>query len=146
MTAETNLNASRRLIEEGFNNGNLDLLDELCSPDIVTHDPAEPGEVRGIAAHKERLQSYLSAMPDMKFRIEDIIASRDRVVTRWTVSGTNTGELEGQPPTNRAIEITGMSVDCFDATGKIAEVWDQWDNFGFMRQLGMLPEEVLQSR
>lgn len=146
MTAETNLNASRRLVEEGFNQGNLDLIDELCSPDVVTHDPAQPEDVRGIAAHRERMQGYFTAMPDMEIQIEDIIASRDRVVTRWTVSGTNNGELEGLPPTNRAIKITGMSIDRFDAAGKIAEVWDQWDNYGFMQQLGVLPEEALQSQ
>lgn len=144
MTAETNVQASRRLLEECINEWNLDLMDELCAPDFTTHDPAEAGDIEGIEAHKERLAKYREAMPDMHFEIQDQVASRDRVVTRWTVTGTNTGELQGMKPTGRPVEIDGMTIDRFDAVGRIQESWDYWDNLGFMRQLGMIPEEMME--
>ena len=146
MTAETNLQTSRRFMEECMNQGNLDLMDELCTPDCITHDPAEEGDIVGIEAHKERLQKYLTAMPDMQFTIDDQLASRDRVATRWTVRATNTGSLLGMPPTGKKLEVSGMTIDRFDAVGRIAEAWDEWDNLGFMQQLGLIPEAMLQQQ
>lgn len=146
MSAESNATKSRRIMEEGFNLGDLDVVDELCAPDIVSHDPAEPDDVRGIDAHKERIGTYRKAMPDLEVTVEDLIASRDRVVTRWTVRGTNLGEFEGMQPTGRRIEISGISIDRFDDQGRIAETWDNWDNLGFMQQLGLVPEEAIQAQ
>jgi predicted ester cyclase len=49
------------------------------------------------------------------------------------------------PPTGRRVEITGLSMDRFDADGKLVESWDQWDNLGFMSQLGVSPEAIAQA-
>jgi steroid delta-isomerase-like uncharacterized protein len=127
-------------MDDAFNQGRIEVLDEILAPRIISHDPAEPADIQGIEAHKERVLGYREAMPDMQVRLEDIIATDEYAITRWTVSGTNTGELAGMPPTGRSIEITGMSIDRFDANGRIVETWDQWDNLGFMQQLGMIPE------
>lgn len=145
MSAESNVAASKRILEECFNQGRLEAIDEVCAPDIVTHDPAEPEEPRGIEAHKERVQQYRTAMPDLNVTLEDSFAAGDKVCTRWTCRGTNTGELMGMSPTGRSVEMTGVSVDRFDADGRICEVWDQWDNAGFMSQLGISPEAAAQA-
>lgn len=39
-----------------------------------------------------------------------------------------------------SMSITGLSIDRFDADGRVCETWDQWDNLGFMTQLGLIPE------
>ena len=49
------------------------------------------------------------------------------------------------PPTGRHVEISGISMDRFNAEGKLIEIWDQWDNFGFMGQLGLVPEAAAAS-
>jgi steroid delta-isomerase-like uncharacterized protein len=140
MSAEANAAAAKRVVEDAFNQGRLEVFDEVCSPDIVTHDPAEPEDVRGIDAHKERVRAYRTAMSDLEVVIDDTVASGDRVATRWAARGTNDGEMMGMSPTGKHIEITGLSIDRFDADGKIVETWDQWDNAGFMVQLGLAPE------
>jgi steroid delta-isomerase-like uncharacterized protein len=139
MSAEANVATTRRILEEAWNKGNFAVLDELCAPDCVDHDLAMHDEVSGLAANKERIRGYRAAMPDMRVTIDDLVASGDRVVTRWRVSGTNDGELMGNPATHRHVEITGMSIDRFDSDGRLAETWDQWDNLGFMQQLGLAP-------
>ena len=65
----------------------------------------------------------------------------------WLVrmTGTNTGSLMGMPPTGRHVEITGTSIDRFDADGQLVESWDQWDNLGFMTQLGISAEAMAQA-
>jgi steroid delta-isomerase-like uncharacterized protein len=140
VSAEANAAAAKRVVDEGFNQGRLEVIDELCSPDVVSHDPAEPEDVRGIEAHRERIRAYRTAISDLEVLVEDIVANGDRVATRWRARGTNDGELMGMSPTGKHVEITGMSIDRFDADGKIVETWDQWDNAGFMVQLGLAPE------
>jgi steroid delta-isomerase-like uncharacterized protein len=140
MSAEANAAAARRVTEEAFNEGRLEVVDELCSPDIVTHDPAEPEDLRGTEALKERISKYRAAMSDLHVTFEDVFATDDRVCARWSARGTNDGELAGMPPTGKTMEITGNSIDRFDSDGKIVETWDQWDNAGFMQQLGITPE------
>jgi steroid delta-isomerase-like uncharacterized protein len=139
MNAEANAATARRILEESWNQGNLDVLDQLCAPDCVDHDLSTHEEIYGLDANKERVRGYRAAMPDLHVTIDDLIASGDRVVTRWRASGTNEGELMGNPPTHRHAEFTGMSIDRFDADGRLVETWDQWDVMSFMQQLGMAP-------
>jgi steroid delta-isomerase-like uncharacterized protein len=145
MSAEDNAEAARRILDEGFSQGRLEVFDEVCSPDVVSHDPAQPEDVRGIEAHKERCQGYRTAMPDLQVTVEDQIAAGDKVAIRWSARGTNDGELMGMPPTGRPMQITGNSIDRFDADGQLVETWDQWDNAGFMSQLGISPEQMAQA-
>jgi steroid delta-isomerase-like uncharacterized protein len=140
MSAESNLANARRIVDEAWNQRRLDVLDEVLSPDFVNHDPADPEDVRGIDAIKERVRGYHTAMPDLVVTIEEAFASGDLVATRWNARGTNEGELAGMPATHKQMNITGMSIDRFDADGKLRETWDQWDNLGFMTQLGLIPE------
>jgi steroid delta-isomerase-like uncharacterized protein len=145
MSAEDNAEAARRILEEGFNEGRLEVFDEVCAPDVVSHDPAQPEDVLGIEAHKERVRGYRTAMPDLHVTLEDVVSAGDKVATRWTARGTNDGEFMGMPPTNRPVEITGLSLDRFDEDGQVVETWDQWDNVGFMSQLGISPEQMAQA-
>src|SRR5439155_5149767 len=145
MSAESNATAARRIIDEGFNQGRVEVFDEVCSPDMVTHDPAEPEDVRGIEAHKARTLGYRTAMPDLSVTLDDVFAAGDRVATRWTARGTNDGEMAGMPPTGRSVVITGLSIDRFDADGRLVETRDQWDNAGFMTQLGISPEAMAEA-
>ncbi len=140
MSTEQNIAASRRIIEEAWNKGDLTVIDQLCASDFVDHDQSTHDETRGLEANKERVQAFRTAMPDLRVSIDDAFGSGDEIVTRWTARGTNDGELMGTPPTHRKVEITGMSIDRFDASGKLVETWDQWDYVGFMQQLGMAPE------
>ena len=140
MSAEANVAASQRIIEEAWNEGNLAVIDQICAPDCVDHDLSTHDEIRGIEAAKERTRMYRMAMPDLRVSIDDVVAREDEVVIRWTARGTNEGELMGNAPTHRPVEMTGISIDRFDAEGKLVEVWDQWDYLGFMHQLGRTPQ------
>ena len=145
MSAEANAAAAKRVLDEAFNQGRLAVLDEVLSPDVVSHDPAEPADLRGIDAHKERVAGYRAAMSDLTVTADDVIATGDRVCIRWHVTGTNDGELQGIPATGKKVEFMGISIDRFDSDGKIAETWDSWDNAGFMAQLGLAPELAAQA-
>ena len=129
---------ARRLIDEAFNAGRLDVIDELFASGFVGHDPSLPEEVRGPAGVKEVIAGYRAAFPDIQVTIEDQIADGDRVVTRWRATGTHKGELMGMPATGKQATVTGITIDLI-ADGRIAESWDNWDTLGLMQQLGAVP-------
>jgi steroid delta-isomerase-like uncharacterized protein len=137
--SEENRALVRRELEEIFNEGKLDLADELLSPDYVVHDSALPEPVRGIEGFKQLRAAYHSASSDIRTTIDDMIAEDDKVVTRWTTRGTHDkGEMLGVPPTGKHIEVTGITVNRI-SEGKIAEDWTVWDSLGLLRQLGAVP-------
>jgi len=137
--SEENRALVRRELEEIFNEGKLDLADELLSPDYVVHDSALPEPVRGIEGFKQLRAGYHSASSDIRTTIDDMIAEDDKVVIRWTTRGThNKGEMLGVPPTGKQIEVTGITVNHI-SEGKIAEDWTVWDSLGLLRQLGAVP-------
>jgi steroid delta-isomerase-like uncharacterized protein len=134
---------SRRLVEEGFNDGNLALADSLIAADAVNHDPAEPAHMRGLRGpevFKRTIQMYRTAFPDVRMTVDDVIAAGDKVVLRWHSEGTHRGELEGLAPTGARGSVTGISIDHWK-DGKVVESWTEWDNLGLARQLGAAPPE-----
>ena len=82
---------------------------------------------------------YLAAFPDLRITTDDIIAEGDKVVARWTVTGTHQGELMGIPASGKQISFTGMTVHRF-VDGKIAENWWSYDAMGMMQQITAPPE------
>jgi steroid delta-isomerase-like uncharacterized protein len=136
--SEQNKALARRVVDELFVGGNLDLADELVTQDFVGHDVAAPEPIRGPEGLKEQAKGYRDAFPDLSLKIEDQTAEGDRVATRWTATGTHKGDLFGIAPTGKQATIEGVTIDRFSG-GKIAESWDIWDALGLMQQLGVVP-------
>ena len=135
-----NTNTVRRLFEEAWSQGKIELFDELCSEGFVDHDPLLGEGDR--QALKDRVSSYRAAFPDLTFTIEEIFAAGDRVITRWSGVGTFENELMGFAPTGEKRDpIEGIGISRFD-DGKVVETWTQWDALRFMKNLGAIPEEV----
>src|SRR5207249_125382 len=88
---ERNKEVARRIYEEVLNKRDLEQLDELVRPDYIEHDPL-PGQREGLDGLKDRYGMLIKAL-DPQFTIEDLIAEGDRVVARWTNSGTNVGDF-----------------------------------------------------
>jgi steroid delta-isomerase-like uncharacterized protein len=134
-----NIETSRRGLEEAFNAGNLDVLDEISSEDFVGHDPLMGDQ--GTEGAKQQVATYREAFPDIEITIDEIFAAGDKVVMRWTGSGTFKNPLLGQQPTGeRGDPVHGITIDRYDDDGKIAESWTQWDTMTFMRNIGAVPE------
>jgi steroid delta-isomerase-like uncharacterized protein len=137
MSAE-NKALARRLIDEAFNAGNLDVIDELLAEDYVGYDAALPEPQRGRAAAKEAIAGYRAAFPDVHLTVEDQVAGEDRVATRWSGRGTHQGDLMGMAATGKQATVTGITIDRI-VNGRIVESWTNWDTLGMMQQLGAVP-------
>jgi steroid delta-isomerase-like uncharacterized protein len=135
--------ASRRLLEQSFNEGNFELIDQLVAPEALNHDPALPAQLRdlrGAEGVKRIVTMYRTAFPDVQMTVDDALAADDKVVLRWHGEGTHRGELAGLAPTGAHGSVTGISIDRWE-DGKIVETWTEWDNMGLARQLGAAPPE-----
>jgi steroid delta-isomerase-like uncharacterized protein len=132
---ETNKACVQRMIDEVMNKQNMAVIDELFSADYIMHDPAWPMEVKGPEGFKQWAGAMLEPFfSNSEIAIGDIITEGDKVVVRWSWSGTHTGEFMGIPPTGRQISITGTSIHRF-ADGKFVESWASYDSMGMMQQL-----------
>lgn len=137
MSTEENKALARRVIEQMFNHGNLDVADELLTAGYVDHDPSLPQDVHGPQGFKEYVGMYRAAFPDLHVQIEDQLAEGDRVATRWTGTGTHNGELADIAPTGKQVTLPGMEIVRI-ADGKLVEGWEGYDSGTLMRQLGVL--------
>jgi steroid delta-isomerase-like uncharacterized protein len=137
MQPEVNSALVRRIWEEVWNRGVLDTVDEVLAEDYVGHIPAMPDVVRGTEGFKELIVAYRTAYPDVHVTVDDVIATEDRVVVRWTSHGTNEGSLMGMPATGRKVEVSGISIFEIE-DGKVAEEWEGFDTLAMMQQLGVL--------
>lgn len=134
MSTEENKAILRRCFEEGWNQGNLAIFDELIATDFLYHAP----ETRGLEAFKQLTTAEMAAFPDLQITIEDMIAEGDKVVVRYTFRGTQEGETQGIPPTGKHVTVTGICI-CRCAGGQIVEEWENWDDLGLLQQLGAIP-------
>jgi steroid delta-isomerase-like uncharacterized protein len=135
MTSEENKARLLRYIDEVWNQGNMEAIDDFLSPEFIQHVPGvSPGRV-GV---KQFFTMLHSAFSDIRNAVEDVIAEGDRVVWRSTVRGTHTGAFRGIPATNRPIEISSTAILRI-ADGKFVEHWGQQDNLGLLQQLGVVP-------
>lgn len=130
---------TRKFIDEVWNQGKLDLVEQLVSPDCVTHDPAAPGHViKGLDGIKDLVSMYRNAFPDTEFEISDLILEGNKVAARITASGTHKGALMGIPPTGKRVSVAGISITHF-RDGKQIESWVSYDQLGMLQQLGAVP-------
>jgi predicted ester cyclase len=139
--SEENKTKVRRLLEEGFGQGKVDVVDEVLHSDFVCYDPnSEAGEIRGADTIKGEIEYFRTAAPDLTYTVEDQVAEGDKVVSRYRVSGTHQGEFFGVLGTGNRVEFTGIQIDRFDESGKMVEEWPEYDLLGAMRQIGAIPE------
>ena len=136
MSTEDNKGLIHRVNEEGLNQHNPALVDELCAPNFVFHTGSRT--IQGLPAYKRYLAPFFSAFPDAHFTTEDLIAEGDTIAVRQTLRGTHKGSLMGMPPTGRQVTISDM-VMLRVANGKFVEAWNNIDELGLLRQLGVIP-------
>lgn len=134
--ATDNVSLVRRYIEEVWNKGNFSLLAEMVADNYVEHEPIV-GEIRGVNALRDMVQTFRTAFPDLRLAIEDIGTAGDRVFLRWTARGTHRGVFLGIAPTNTRGELRGISIDRI-AVGKIVEDQKVYDTLRLMQLLGVV--------
>jgi steroid delta-isomerase-like uncharacterized protein len=140
MSIEQNKATARRWFTDIIARGQMAVADEIFSANHVIHDPHAPpgGWPNGPEGLKMVAGVFGGAFSDWNISIDDQIAERDKVVTRWTARATHTGPLPGVPATGRTARVTGANIARF-ADGRIAESWFNFDMLTLLQQVGAIP-------
>ena len=138
MSTETNKAIVSRYVEQVWNNGRLDLIEEFFADDVTEHGiPQIPG-LDGRESLKAVIGGAREALPDIQLTLHDVIAEGDKVVTRYTWQATHQGELMGVPATGKQLTNSGAGIYRL-SNARIVEIWNFFDNLGLMQQLGVVP-------
>jgi predicted ester cyclase len=104
MSTEQNKAVVRRFITEVLVGGNIALADELFAPNYVNRMSGTD-----LAGTKPIFAGLRAAVPDLRMKIENLVAEGDAVVARFTMEGTHTGSAMGAPPTGKKISLRGLT-------------------------------------
>jgi steroid delta-isomerase-like uncharacterized protein len=134
---EANKTLARRFFQEVWNDGDEQAIDRYIAADAAGNDATFGA---GREAFRAQWRKWRAAFTDLHFDVEEVVAEPEVVVTRWTLSGVQSGEFLGIQATGRAVRVQGMSLDHI-ADGMIVSGFDAWDELGLRRQLGVIPPE-----
>ena len=110
---------------------------KCLASDVVIH--SSRGDIQSFEDSIQQVLTWINAMPDITFQIEDMIAAGDKVVTRYSARATFTRDYGPYPPTGKEFKlINGITISKV-SNGKIIELWGASDSFSFMQQLGAIP-------
>lgn len=137
MSVEENKSSQRRVWEEVFNKGNLAVVDELFAPSYSFRSPLGI-EAKGPESFKQMVAMMRAALPDIHVTVDDILGEGDKVVTRFTITGTFKGEMMGIAPTGKKGTFSGILITQWEG-GKEVAAWESLDTLAFYQQLGIKP-------
>ncbi len=137
MSETENVAVIGRFVEEVINQGRLEACDQIVEENFIELDPL-PGQSQGRQGLKDVIAMMRAGFPDMHWVIDESIASGDKVVTRFTWTGTQRGSFLGIPATGRPVTVKGVVIDRL-AQGKMADSRILMDTFAMMQQLGVIP-------
>ena len=129
---EQNKAIARQVNEELWGKGNLAVIEELCTADYIHYHPSLPNEpkaLRGHEAFKQLVRETHRVLADFHTQTDDLIAEGNRVVTRWTSRGVQTGPWFTMRPAGTWVTCSGVTIDRI-VDGKLAETWTYWEFVG----------------
>ena len=130
----------RHVIDEAWNKGNLDALDEIYASNYVVHRFPFP-DIEGLEAYKQWVADSRAVYAPLHMTIDDIVLEGDNwAVGRWTAKATHTGQSAALPipPTGKQITMVGCNVNRAEK-GKWVETWEYGDWLGMLQQMGVVP-------
>lgn len=127
----------RRVFDEVYGAGRVEVLDEVCATGYVNHDPFA-GDL-SVASEKEFVRNLRKAFPDFKLQLLTAIAEGEYVCARWHASGTQAADFFDVPNAGKHFEIDGIDMVRLDRNGRVIEAWTHPDVLGLLQQLGAIP-------
>jgi steroid delta-isomerase-like uncharacterized protein len=128
-----------RQFAEVTNAADWEALAAMVTEDLTRHSTATAGPP--VTSREEFIQlqkSFHSSFPDQRITVQQLVAEGDRVAILGTYSGTNTGPMGDIPATGKSVESPFLGIFRIES-GKVAELWVEWDNVAMLSQLGLYP-------
>lgn len=132
---EDNVKSYSTTWDEIVNKGNTTLFNSAFSPNVIYDNPTT--HLEGIDEVRKYFNEYLTGFSNRNFKVLEIYGEDDRVIKRWSFTGTHTGDFAGIKATGKRITIEGVSIATI-RYGKIIAEREYTDDLGMMQQLGVV--------
>jgi len=139
---EEEANAIIEKILKVYNEGDLALVDEIIAAEYKLHHSAYPEDIVGIEAFKKYITDIRIAFPDMNLKFDETVVKGFKIIIRWSLTGTNTGNFGELPATGKQVSYSGLSLSHI-ADGKFTQSWIIYNGLELYQQLGfsIIPPE-----
>ena len=134
MSAE-NTDRLKRLLFEGFGQGDMSVLDQVVAEDFIEHQQGLPQGREGL---KNVIRDLRQAFPDLSYTVVQMVEDEEKVWGHFRARSTNEGPFKGQGLTGKVMEIDVIDISRFE-DGKMVEHWGVPDRLGTLLQLGFFP-------
>ncbi len=136
----------RKGLDEIYNQGHLEKIDQLYDSGITCHQSPFP-ELKGKDELKGYVRDLRNAYSDFKTSVEEVIGEGDSIVVRGYIQGTHTGQSMNLqlPPTGKPMKVPFCTVTHWK-NDKIVEEFTYVDLLLLTRQLGAIPSGSMESR
>ncbi len=112
-----------RLIDDVWNNQNLDILPEVFTENVEMHLGGMDYNLKGIPNVREKyIRPTLVAFPDIQHGYDKLLIDGDMIAMMFYGEGTHKEEYDGIPATNKVLHYRGMAFFRMEGN-RIAEVW-----------------------
>ncbi len=135
-TVEDNIKSYAHTWDEIVNKGDLKLFDSVFSPTVIYDNVTT--HLQGIADVRKYFSEYVTGFTNRDFKVLEIYGQGERVIKRWSFTGTHTGDFAGIKATGKRITVEGVTIARM-VNGKITEERDYADDLGLMQKLGVIP-------
>ena len=128
-------------VHEEIAKGNIEVFDEVLTPDYIRHCQAMPPglqELHGTEQFMGFIRDFVGGVDGLHETIDLIMAEGDKVAYITTMTGTQTGPMGGLPASGKDFSVVNIIIHRLE-DGKIAETWVSWDNVAMLSQLGYFP-------
>jgi predicted ester cyclase len=136
-SSEQSRELMRRITAGIWDEGRLDLIDELIAEDLINHIEVPGLEGTGREQYRAQAEMMRSAFPDFRNPLDLVVAEGEIAVSYGRMMGTNTGEMMGMSPTGKRIDLPVFGMLRFK-DGRAIERWGEWDTMAYSQQLGLL--------
>jgi steroid delta-isomerase-like uncharacterized protein len=128
---------AERWFSEVMSEGKIEVIDELCAPDYIEHDPF-PGTSADLAGLKDSIGVIRAAFPDIEVTADDMVLEGDRLAVRSTMRATHEGDFMGMPASGKKVEVSNYDFVRFE-NDQAVEHWGVIDSAALMEQIGAVP-------
>lgn len=135
-TVENNIKSYSHTWDEIVNKGDLKVFDSAFAPNVVYDNVAI--HLQGINDVRNYFSEFVTGFTNRDFKVLEIYGQGERVIKRWSFTGTHTGDFAGIKPTGKRITVEGVTIARM-VNGKIIEERDYADDLGLMQKLGVIP-------
>jgi steroid delta-isomerase-like uncharacterized protein len=134
---------AHRWFDEVWNQRRAEVMDELYTPDTITHGITPDGTpIRGTAALKAFHQAFCQAFPDLRVDVKDVLEDGNRMAVHFVASGTHTGPGLPLPPSGKRITVRGMVFARIE-NGRFVEGWNLYDRLSLLTQIGQVSAQPI---